>query len=427
MSAAIAPNPNDPQAPLGMPARPWWIGYIRQLHLDIPLAVESGGTGKNTPIDASDIAETSTLKILTSTERSKLAGIAENANNYTHPATHPQSMIEGLESALAAKAAAADLSTHTGDTSNPHGVTKAQMGLGNCDNTADSAKPVSTAQAAAIAARIEKWQYSYFTSGTVNPGVVGRLYAFAGPGGVVMPLAATCAQGDQIGVIIVGNAATITITRSGSDQFVTPTGLATSYTLQGNGSSIVLVRVTTTAWAALGAPDSLINAAIAPLAPLSSPALTGTPTAPTASVGTNTTQIANCAFVTGGIATAIATAMPQFSAVVERTASVTAEVGKFYLNTCTDLEDSAGYLTLTLPSPTGNSGKTIGCGSKTPWSYTYTNEYQAWILSGHINGVSGNTDYQAGAGYDGKVAGAVLWCDGATWHIISATYGGNRN
>lgn len=104
MSAAIAPNPNDPQAPLGMPARPWWIGYIRQLHLDIPLAVESGGTGKNTPLDASDIAETSTLKILTATERTKLAGIAENANNYTHPATHPQSMIEGLATALAGKA-----------------------------------------------------------------------------------------------------------------------------------------------------------------------------------------------------------------------------------------------------------------------------------------------------------------------------------
>ena len=104
MSAAIAPNPNDPQAPLGMPARPWWIGYIRQLHLDIPLAVESGGTGKNTPLDASDIAETDALKILTATERTKLAGIAVGANNYTHPASHPQSMIDGLADALAAKA-----------------------------------------------------------------------------------------------------------------------------------------------------------------------------------------------------------------------------------------------------------------------------------------------------------------------------------
>lgn len=40
---------------------------------------------------------------------------------------------------------------HTGDKNNPHSVTKAQVGLGNVDNTKDADKPVSTAQAAAIA------------------------------------------------------------------------------------------------------------------------------------------------------------------------------------------------------------------------------------------------------------------------------------
>ena len=40
-------------------------------------------------------------------------------------------------------------------------------------------------------------------------------------------------------------------------------------------------------------------------APLASPALTGTPTAPTATAGTDTTQIATCAFVTDAINTAI--------------------------------------------------------------------------------------------------------------------------
>lgn len=42
--------------------------------------------------------------------------------------------------------------THAGRTDNPHGVSKAQVGLGNVDNTSDAGKPVSTAQAAAIAA-----------------------------------------------------------------------------------------------------------------------------------------------------------------------------------------------------------------------------------------------------------------------------------
>lgn len=43
------------------------------------------------------------------------------------------------------------ISDHTTNKENPHAVTKEQVGLGNVDNTADSAKPVSIAQAAAIA------------------------------------------------------------------------------------------------------------------------------------------------------------------------------------------------------------------------------------------------------------------------------------
>jgi hypothetical protein len=46
----------------------------------------------------------------------------------------------------------AALAAHTGDTANPHSVTKAQVGLGSADNTSDANKPVSTAQAAADAA-----------------------------------------------------------------------------------------------------------------------------------------------------------------------------------------------------------------------------------------------------------------------------------
>lgn len=41
--------------------------------------------------------------------------------------------------------------SHAADTGNPHAVTKAQVGLGNAENTADADKPISTAQAAAIA------------------------------------------------------------------------------------------------------------------------------------------------------------------------------------------------------------------------------------------------------------------------------------
>ncbi len=44
----------------------------------------------------------------------------------------------------------AQIDAHINSTSNPHGVTKAQLGLGNVDNTADSSKPISTATQAAL-------------------------------------------------------------------------------------------------------------------------------------------------------------------------------------------------------------------------------------------------------------------------------------
>lgn len=65
--------------------------------------------------------------------------------------------IEGLISDEAATRAQTDttvnakVDSHMGNKSNPHGVTKAQVGLGNVNNTSDADKPVSTAQATAIA------------------------------------------------------------------------------------------------------------------------------------------------------------------------------------------------------------------------------------------------------------------------------------
>lgn len=45
---------------------------------------------------------------------------------------------------------------HTGNKSNPHGVTKSQIGLGNVDNTSDVNKPVSTATQTALNKKQDK-------------------------------------------------------------------------------------------------------------------------------------------------------------------------------------------------------------------------------------------------------------------------------
>jgi hypothetical protein len=62
----------------------------------------------------------------------------------------PVSSAQAAADAVVFAAAAAALATHTGNTSNPHSVTKSQVGLGSADNTADTAKPVSTAQQTAL-------------------------------------------------------------------------------------------------------------------------------------------------------------------------------------------------------------------------------------------------------------------------------------
>ena len=45
------------------------------------------------------------------------------------------------------------INTHIADTNNPHSVTKAQVGLGNVDNTSDANKPISTATQTALNAK----------------------------------------------------------------------------------------------------------------------------------------------------------------------------------------------------------------------------------------------------------------------------------
>ena len=60
--------------------------------------------------------------------------------------------IESAATTLAGRVTTAEgsLSGHIANTENPHSVTKAQVGLGNVDNTSDANKPVSTATQSAL-------------------------------------------------------------------------------------------------------------------------------------------------------------------------------------------------------------------------------------------------------------------------------------
>lgn len=72
-----------------------------------------------------------------------------------------QSIKTDLSTAIAdAKKAGTDaqtnLTTHINNKSNPHGVTKAQVGLGDVDNTSDANKPISTATQNALNEKLDK-------------------------------------------------------------------------------------------------------------------------------------------------------------------------------------------------------------------------------------------------------------------------------
>lgn len=62
----------------------------------------------------------------------------------------PVSTAQQLAIDAAKEQAGESLDGHVNDTDNPHKVTKAQVGLGNADNTSDAAKPVSAPQQAAL-------------------------------------------------------------------------------------------------------------------------------------------------------------------------------------------------------------------------------------------------------------------------------------
>lgn len=70
---------------------------------------------------------------------------------------------------------------HSQTTGNPHGTTKADLSLGNVDNTSDANKPVSTAQATAIALKansaVEAWTAPTLLGTWAN---LGGIYETAG-------------------------------------------------------------------------------------------------------------------------------------------------------------------------------------------------------------------------------------------------------
>lgn len=141
--------------------------------------------------------------------------IAEGASNFYHTSARVLAVVlTGLSTASATAITAADtvltslgklqaqitanlstLTSHTGNTSNPHSVTKSQVGLGNVDNTADNTKAVSSASTLTTARTIDGQSFDGSANITViAPGTVAATGKTTPVDADVMPLADSAAS-----------------------------------------------------------------------------------------------------------------------------------------------------------------------------------------------------------------------------------------
>lgn len=93
---------------------------------------------------------------LTGSDLIKFKGISNNANYYVHPNNHPATIVtEDANHKFTTDAEKISWNSHVAGRSNPHVVTKAQVGLGNVDNTSDANKPISNATLLALEGKMK--------------------------------------------------------------------------------------------------------------------------------------------------------------------------------------------------------------------------------------------------------------------------------
>ena len=123
---------------------------------------EEGSYSKGTDVNVTIPAATKTTAgVMTAADKTNLdntvQGLANEITNRTNAInalrTELKTYVDDLIADTGSDVTALEtkVNNHIANKSNPHAVTKTQVGLGNVNNTSDAGKPVSTAQATAIA------------------------------------------------------------------------------------------------------------------------------------------------------------------------------------------------------------------------------------------------------------------------------------
>lgn len=137
-------------------------GYLILKYFRWVKNTEEGSYARGTDVDVNIPAATKTAAgVMTASDKTNLdntvQGLANEITDRTNAInslrTELKTYIDNQISDTGSDVTALEtkVNNHIANKSNPHGVTKAQVGLGNASNTSDANKPVSTAQAAAIA------------------------------------------------------------------------------------------------------------------------------------------------------------------------------------------------------------------------------------------------------------------------------------
>lgn len=150
-------GPEGPQGPIGETGPEGPQGEPGIVAATAPLVYDAGTQTLSLDADAFDAAGAASLVAL---------ALADHTNDTANPHAVTKAQVglgsaddtadadkpisTATQTALDLKASLAALAAHTSDTANPHAVTKAQVGLGSVDNTSDVAKPISTATQAAL-------------------------------------------------------------------------------------------------------------------------------------------------------------------------------------------------------------------------------------------------------------------------------------
>lgn len=207
--------------------------------------------------NTADLVYTSDARL--SNARTPTAHAASHGSAGSDAITIAQSQVTDLTTDLSGKASATDLSNHTGATTNVHGITNtANLVYTNDSRLSDQRTPLDNSVTSAK-----------IVNGTiVDEDISGT---------------AAIAPSKINGTAVVDSDARLTNAR-------TPTAHASSHGVAGSDPITVAQSQVTN-----------LGTDLAAKANLASPTFTGTPAAPTAAVGTNTTQIATTEFVNAEI------------------------------------------------------------------------------------------------------------------------------